>query len=217
MEFLNRLEYATAQYTAAYIKAALRVQGTNCLLYKKAKFGESDKVYGIYGGSELSHGKNVSISDSSFVNTKKDDNFILNLSTDEFYSTNLIKDKNSKQDTETTINNIENEEEIPLLDDNEETELEENNFDTDNQFQKPIPIKVILSNFSWKSYTQFEYGTIEDPAYLFTYSDVDIDPSDILNVDLSESRHLRLKVIFIETIGISENMVNRYKITNIGD
>jgi len=217
MEFLNHLEVAASKYTAMYIAAALRVQGTNCLLYKKDQIRTSDNVYGLYSGSELSHQNSVSILDSSLNKPVSKNNYILNLNTDDFYTTNLSSRK--------TLNEEDENFEIPLIDDDDEedeniSEIKtktNNGFNIDKSFLPPIKIKVILSNFSWKSYTQFEYGTYEDPAFIFTLPDIDIDSSDILNVELSEAKHLRLKVTFINTIGINENIVNRYQITNIGD
>lgn len=80
MSFLNTLsaiENATTKYSSNYISTAIRTIGTRCILFRKNKDRVTDKVYGIYGGSDLSRTPSTSIYDKPITYENIDDIDIL--------------------------------------------------------------------------------------------------------------------------------------------
>lgn len=67
------IERATTKYTNNLIISSIKATGIDCILYRKNKDRVTDKVYGIYGGSDLSRTPSTSIYDKPITAENIDD------------------------------------------------------------------------------------------------------------------------------------------------
>lgn len=94
------------------------------------------------------------------------------------------------------------------------TSTEESSYDIS---QTPIDVVVLITAYQWRAIGTMNGGYYDDPGEMYASSDVEISHGDVLAVTRTDGTALRFKVTYPTTIGRVENILTRFKISNIGD
>lgn len=187
--YLDKLEESSAAFTAVHAKAGIKTVGTYVWLYRKKAetIEKEDKVYGIYGGAELSHDSKYSIYNNATPPVDEvieDESAVIDLS-----------QITSGADTAPTAEVV--------IDERYVAEAES--------------IRILLNAYQWRVIAGKDGGLLEDAGFAWALPEDKLKSGDVIVVQRPDDVQIRMKIIGPETIGNRTNLITRYKLSNIGD
>jgi hypothetical protein len=77
------------------------------------------------------------------------------------------------------------------------------------------PIKILFSTSQWRVVTNYDAGYIDDIGWLYTTAIV--QDGDNIKIIRSDQKEIILKLLGTESIGLTTQLIYRFRITNVGD
>lgn len=182
-----QFEHAVAIAQIPLIKSAIKVSGVEALLFKaKDVLDTEDEVYGVYAGNKI-----IEESRSTEEDLKNPYGTLTINSVEQDYGENYVEEE--------AFNDITPTYEAEDLDGTE-----------------GIPITILMSSKSWRVSANSEYGLYESDDFIWSDGSVQIDNGDVILINRPYGGNLRLKITFIETLGLMTNIAQRFKAVNLG-
>jgi hypothetical protein len=77
------------------------------------------------------------------------------------------------------------------------------------------PIKILFSTSQWRVVTEYDAGYIDYIGWLYT-TDL-VQDGDNIKITRSDGKEIMLKLLGTESIGLTTQLIYRFRITNVGD
>lgn len=74
--------------------------------------------------------------------------------------------------------------------------------------------RILINSMQWRVITNSEGGWYDDPGYFYTSSEIEINDGDQIVVQDVNAPPIHLVVVNVETIGIQEKIITRFRISN---
>jgi hypothetical protein len=183
------MEHAATIANLPLIKAAIRISGIDCLLYKISEtiIDEDDSVYGIYSGSNQ-------IDDTINTNETSNPYSVMTMS---------------------SVENLEYPNEDAFDIEYIDTENHKNTEVINTGNVDGINIKILMPAGAWRVISNGDYGYYDFNEYFWHDGNEEINTGDIIIINNKFGATIKFKVTFIESLGNNTIIANRFKVASV--